>query len=126
MNNRSWALFNMRKFRRTEYTDSEKKALEEIIENCFDESIPLSEVEELIKPQFKVNGLVAVDEINPTIPPPRLDIAIPTMKIGIRVNGLIHETRKNIMKDEDQKVVLEGNGWTLIDIDWDDREDLWQ
>lgn len=126
MNNRSWALFNMRRNRNIEYTDSEMKLLDEIINNCLPEDITQKEIDDIIRLQFKVRNLKPVDEINPTVPPPRLDIVILPLKIGIRVNGLIHETAKNSIKDEDQKIVLEGNGWTIIDVDWDDREDLWQ
>lgn len=126
MNNRTWMLCQMRKFSNKEYTPSELKCHEEIVDNCFDESIPITEIADILKTQFSVKNLKEIDCIRPTIPPPKLDIAIPYLKIAIRVNGLIHEGKKQSLKDKDQRVVLEGNGWTVIDVNQSDREDLWK
>ena len=116
----------MRKFGNKEYTKSELALHKEIINNCFGTEIPLNEVTDILKTQFLVRNMIEIDGIRPTIPPPKLDICIPELKIAIRVNGLIHQSRRQRLKDEDQKLVLEGNGWTVIDVDWSDREDLWE
>lgn len=119
-------MYNMREHGNKEYTDSELALHKEIINNCFDSEIPMNEILRILYTQFKVKNLKPVEDINPTNPPPKLDICIPEMKIAIRVNGLIHQTHRNRLKDEDQKIVLEGNGWTVIDVDFSDREDLWK
>ena len=124
-NSRTWMLYNMRAFGKKEYTDSEIKCHKEIIDNCFGSDVPLNEIVNLIKTQYLVRNMHEVDGIRPTIPPPKLDIAIPSLKIAIRVNGGIHEGRRQRLKDEDQLTVLECNGWTVINVDFKDREDLW-
>lgn len=75
--------------------------------------------------EYKVRGLLPIEDIRPSNPPPRLDIAIPELKLGFRLNGQVHNSKTARMKDEDQYIVLTGNGWTINTIDWDDREDLW-
>ena len=37
------------------------------------------------------------------------------LKIAIRLNGEVHDRSKQKIKDEDQKIILEGNGWKVID-----------
>ena len=124
-NNRTWMMYNMRKHANKQYTKSEMACHDEIIENCFGKEIPLTEISNLIQLQNRLNNLKPVDGINPTKPGPMLDISIPSLKIAIRVNGGIHEGRRQRLKDEDQLTVLEGNGWTVIDVNYADREDLW-
>lgn len=125
-NDRTWMLFKMRTVGNKEYTKSEKALYSEIVNECIDPAVNLIEVADIVKTQFVVRNLQPVEDIKPTNPPPKLDIAIPQLKIAIRVNGLIHRGRKQQLKDEDQKIVLEGNGWTVIDVNYDDREDLWK
>ena len=36
-------------------------------------------------------------------------------KIAIRLNGEVHDRSTQKMKDEDQRIVLEGNGWQVVD-----------
>jgi len=71
-----------------------------------------------------MNGLEEVDGIKPTIPPPKVDIVIHWSfkygRIAIRVMGEIHENPRQKIKDEDQRVVLEGNGWKVEDLWYDD------
>lgn len=123
-------LFNMRRNGKKEFTDSEKRLTNEIIENCFPLDITQKELDQILQFQFKCKNLKPIldgtEWLKPTEPPPRLDIVILPLRIGIRVNGLIHKGFKQKMKDEDQKFVLEGNGWTIIDVNFDDREDLWE
>lgn len=64
--------------------------------------------------EYVVPKLVKIDEIEPKTV--IADIADLTTKVIYRLNGPIHEGRLHVMKDEDQKVVLEGNGWIVIDI----------
>ena len=125
-NSRTWMMFKMRQHKNTECTPSELKLHQEIIDNCFSPDMSMIEISKILYTQFNVRNLIEVDCIRPTIPPPRLDIAIPELKIAIRVNGGIHEPHRQRLKDEDQGVVLEGNGWTVIDVDYSDREDLWK
>lgn len=124
-NDRTWMMYKMRTTGLKEYTKSEKALHSEIIVNCFGTDIPITEIVTILQTQYSVRNMHEVEGIRPTIPPPKLDIAIPSMKIAIRVNGGIHEGRRQRLKDEDQRVVLEGNGWTVIDVDYADREDLW-
>jgi len=121
----------MRQNNKVEFTDSEMKLTEELIQNCFDPEIGQTEINIIMRFQFTPHNLKPVPDgdhafLYPTDPPPRIDIVILPLKLGIRVNGLIHKTQKRIIKDEDQKLVLEGNGWTIMDVNYDDREDLWQ
>lgn len=55
----------------------------------------------------------------------KLDISIPSKRIAIRVNGRIHEKKKQKMKDWDQRIVLEFNGWRVIDIDESRYPEFW-
>ena len=36
-------------------------------------------------------------------------------KIAVRLNGEVHDRSKQKIKDEDQKIILEGNGWQVVD-----------
>ena len=125
-NDKTWMLYRMRKFGNKEYTDSELALHKEIINNCFSQDIPLTEITDILRTQFLVRNLNQVEDMKPTNPPPRLDICIPEMKIAIRVNGLIHQGHRQRLKDEDQKTILEGNGWIVIEVNYADREDLWK
>jgi hypothetical protein len=116
----------MRENGNKEYTKSEVALHEELVKECFPSEMSIYDIATILKTQFLVRNLKPVEDIKPTNPPPKLDIAIPQMKIAIRVNGLIHRGAKQQLKDEDQKIVLEGNGWTVIDVNYDDREDLWE
>ncbi len=64
--------------------------------------------------EYVVPKLITVDEIEPKTV--IADIADLTARVIYRINGPIHEGRVRSMKDEDQKVVLEGNGWIVRDI----------
>ena len=78
--------------------------------------------------EYRVHELKEVDEIIPKIAV--LDIAvIPRGKFGrkvaVRIMGKIHEGRKQQLKDEDQKALLEGNGWLVFDFWYDHIPELW-
>jgi len=56
-----------------------------------------------------------------------LDIAIPEMRVAIRVMGAVHGEPWAInVKDETQRELLERFGWTVIDVWHTDRPDLWE
>lgn len=108
----------MRENNNTEYTKSQMRVAE-FLKQFFD-----------IKVEHYIYGLKEIDEIMPTNPPPRADIFIlgwvgSGKGLIIRVMGGIHEGSTQRMKDEDQKVVLEGNGYLVLDLWWDDFDELW-
>lgn len=106
----------MRKNGKTEYTESQLR-VKDFLSQLYD-----------VEMEVSINGLHEVDEIKPTIPPPRADIYIKnwcgTQSLIIRVMGYIHEMKTHKMKDEDQRIVLEGNGYLVLDIWWDDFDYL--
>ena len=46
--------------------------------------------------------------------------------IGIRMNGRIHEKKRNKLRDEDQRRYLELVGWIIYDIDENICPEYWQ
>ncbi len=46
-------------------------------------------------------------------------------RIAIRLNGPPHFKKLQKIKDADQKIVLEGNGWKVLDFDYDKMPNLW-
>ncbi len=64
--------------------------------------------------EYTIPKLKTVDYIEPK--KVIADIADLTCKMVYRLNGPIHEGRIQTLKDEDQKVILEGNGWHVMDI----------
>jgi len=73
--------------------------------------------------EYEVPNLKTVDCIEPKTV--IADIADLTCKMIYRINGPIHEGRIQILKDEDQKIVLKGNGWHVMDIWYDEYTALW-
>ncbi len=65
-----------------------------------------------IKGKFAKPDIVLIDEVR-------------GQKIAIRMNGGIHRKRLQKIKDEDQKTVMEGNGWKVVDFNEDDMPNLW-
>ena len=124
MDNRSWTLKKMRQKGQTEYTKSELALYDELSENCFAD-IPMEEINKIMVYQH-IPKLISVEGIKVTRPPPRLDIAIPELKICYRVMGQVHESSINRRKDWLQKTLLEGNDWLVIDVWHWEREDLWK
>jgi hypothetical protein len=120
----------MRRNGNIEFTKSEKKLVNELIENCFPDDMTQKEISEIMILQKRLNNLQPVMEgteiIYPTKPAPKPDIMIKPLRLIIRVNGLIHETKRARIKDFDQKLVFEGNGYDVIDVSFEDREDLWK
>ena len=120
----------MRKDHNVEFTKSEKKLVNELIQNCFPDDITQKEIGEIMILQQRLNNLHPVMEgtetIYPTRPAPIPDIMIKPLRLIIRVNGLIHETKRARIKDFDQKLVFEGNGYDVLDVSYEDREDLWE
>jgi len=59
-----------------------------------------------------------------------LDIAIVSPKrkapgVAIRMQGPVHEKHNRALKDADQRIVLEGNGWKVIDFWYYAMPNLW-
>lgn len=83
----------------------------------------------IMQKEYVPPNLKEVEGIKPYYEkPPRLDIAIienKSLKIAYRIMGQIHEKRLRRVRDENQKVLLEGNGWKVIDYWFDRHEALW-
>lgn len=121
----------MRRLGRVRDTPSEIRAHGEIVRNCLPPDMKKHEAESLIKTQVRMTWLKPVPDgpelVYPTRPPPTADILImPPISMIFRINGPVHQTRRARLKDAIQRQVLEGNGYSVVDIDYDDREDLWE
>ena len=75
-----------------------------------------------IKLEEPLGNLDKVDEIECKCIP---DILIEDKKVVIRMNGEIHNKTKRTLKDQDQKIVLEGNGYEVIDVWFDEYPEFW-
>ena len=103
----------------TEYRDEQMWA-GEIIQACLPSRFKMYYEYELtdlrdiqkIKGKFAKPDIVLIDEVR-------------GQKIAIRMNGGIHRKRLQKIKDEDQKTVMEGNGWKVVDFNEDDMPNLW-
>ena len=75
-----------------------------------------------VKLEEPLENLMTIDEISCSFCV--LDIFVDTnsKKIAIRMMGEIHRGSKKTLKDEDQKIVLEGNGYDVKDV-WFDEHD---
>lgn len=77
--------------------------------------------------EMEVTGLKPIDGIE--IPFCKPDIALihheRKIKIAIRLNGTFHENKIRRRKDEFQKLVLEGNGWKVVDFNHNEMPGLW-
>jgi very-short-patch-repair endonuclease len=103
-----------------EYTKSEVTLYKEIIENCMEGD------SQGITMQYQVNDLATPGKTVVPIMRPILDIAIPDLKIAIRVMGEVHGMPwAQTPHDEIQGIILEYNGWTVIDVWHSERADLW-
>jgi len=81
-----------------------------------------------LKLEYDVTDLLPIDAIS--CPYCCLDIAIlnhlgSSPGIAIRMQGQIHEKHNRRLKDEDQKIVLEGNGWIVVDFWYYAMPNLW-
>ena len=75
-----------------------------------------------VKTEYKITNLLH-DELDVKQCQP--DVVIENKNIAIRLNGPIHEKGKRPMKDEDQKIVLQANGWKVIDLTPHNIPELW-
>ncbi len=77
--------------------------------------------------EMEVTGLKPIDGIE--IPFCKPDIVLihheRKIKIAIRLNGTFHENKIRRRKDEFQKLVLEGNGWKVVDFNHNEMPGLW-
>ena len=75
-----------------------------------------------VKLEEPLENLDKVDEIECRCIP---DILIEDKRVVIRMMGEIHNKSRRTLKDEDQKIVLEGNGYTVIDVWFDEYPEFW-
>lgn len=57
-----------------------------------------------------------------------VDIALllpPAIKVAIRLNGEVHEKPRQKIKDEDQRINLEKEGWAVFDFNKSTMPELW-
>lgn len=98
------------------YTKSELRLATEITVNCLDGDPTY------LKKQYAVNFKHSYHGFRRAV----LDLAIPGLKIAIRVMGPPHGMSWNPgAKDDIQKDCLEDDGWDVIDVWHDERYDLW-
>jgi hypothetical protein len=82
-----------------------------------------------VKLEYEVTNLQPIDTLS--CPYCCLDIAIldglsaGEPGIAIRMQGAIHEKHNRRLKDDDQKHVLQGNGWKVVDFWYYDMPSLW-
>lgn len=55
------------------------------------------------------------------------DIALTSQhrKVAIRLNGGYHNKKSQKMKDANQRIILEGNGWDVVDFNYEEMPNLW-
>ena len=88
---------------------------------------------ELMPPQFEITMEYPVKDLNDVDgifgKSALLDIAVLSKdkqhKIAFRLNGEVHEKKRQSMKDKDQRIILEGNGWKVYDLNKYDIPELW-
>lgn len=114
--NKQWARRNMGMMGNTEYR-KEQMFLADKIRVMFPEYD--------IKLEEPLENLMTIDEISCRFCV--LDILVETnsRKIAIRMMGEIHRGSKKTLKDEDQKIVLEGNGYEVRDVWYDEHDEFW-
>ena len=107
----------------TEYRPEQMRAAE-ILEKVF---LPQQKI---IKLEFEVTDLQPIDTLS--CPYCCLDIVIldglapaDGGGIAIRMQGSIHERHIKRIKDADQRIVLEGNGWKVVDFWYYEMPNLW-
>ena len=104
----------------TEYRSEEVFAYETIVEYA----TQMLKTKPVIKMQYELRNLNEVDGLKVDYCCPDIVILEPT-KVAIRLNGQIHENRQRRIKDEDQRIVLEGNGWIVLDFWFYDMPNLY-
>jgi len=65
-----------------------------------------------IKKTFAKPDIVLIDEVR-------------NQRIALRFQGPPHKGKLQKIKDEDQRIVLEGNGWKVVDFWYDKMLNLW-
>lgn len=95
---------------------AEYRLYDEIVKNCLDGD------DSLLRTQYKVNFKHQEHGFRQA----RLDIALPELRIAIRVMGGVHgEPFAMNVHDEIQLELLEWMGWDVIDVWAIERPDLW-
>lgn len=72
-----------------------------------------------------LENLEPLEDIKMTRCIPDIMITGNNSKIVIRLMGAIHEKPKKVMKDLDQRLVLEHNGWKVVDFWYFCMPELW-
>jgi hypothetical protein len=115
----------MRRIKKTSFRPEQKKLMYLLrsIASHGDKSSWILEFEYNVVDLKEYSGLAPNPEY-----PPILDIVLitPSKKIGFRLNGREHERNHQQVKDDNQKILLEGNGWIILDIDWDIYPVFWK
>lgn len=119
MKDRTFILKRMRDNRNTQYRPEQLKLYNILIERAKRDGQNANYVME-----YEIKDLQPVEGYS--LRKIVLDIANPELKIGIRMMGQIHETKKQRLKDEDQKYVLSMNGWVIEDVWYYEKPELWK
>jgi len=77
--------------------------------------------------EYELTRLKPIDGITKSFVKPDIAIIdeVHNQYIALRFQGPPHKKADRKMKDEDQKIVLEGNGWTVVDFWYDEMVNLW-
>lgn len=117
--NRSGNKYRECNMSKTNYTKSECRLFEEIVNNCVE-----GKLDKAVMMQYPVRDDIVRDN---TWLIAILDIAVPELKIGYRVMGEVHGMPFAMKpRDELQLHYLERAGWAIIDIWHSERPDLWK
>jgi len=88
-----------------------KKTLPENYQITLEKEVTdLKTVDHIMVPFCKPD-IVLIDTVSPT-------------KIAIRINGSYHDKDNQRMKDMNQRIVLEGNGWKVVDFNYREMPNL--
>ena len=118
MKDRTFILKRMRENRHTQYRPEQLKLYEILVARARRDDKNANYVMEYeVKDLQKVDGYRLKKIV--------LDIANPDLKVCVRLMGQVHETKTQRIKDEDQKYILEMNGWVVEDIWHYERSELW-
>lgn len=109
----------------------EQKNLEKILSFIFDKYLKVPYSKTLT--EILVTDLREVSGIKPYVRmPPKLDVVLNLTttagyprKIGFRLMGPPHEEKIRRIRDENQKILLEGNDWVIYDFWYDRHFNIW-
>ena len=114
--NKQWARKNMGMIGNIEYRKEQMFLADKIRVSCPECDVKLEE---------PLENLMTIDEISCRFCVLDILVLSHSRKIAIRMMGEIHGGNKKTLKDEDQKIVLEGNGYEVKDVWWDEYPEFW-